>query len=63
MLPKGTQAVLNTLLGATAPQVIGHASGNENISFDPLFMTSLGTSYGILVWKIIINGLKQTYNA
>jgi len=26
-------------------------------------MTSLGTSYGILVWKIIINCLKQTYNA
>jgi len=34
---------------------------------DPLFMlrvmTSLGTAYGILVRKIIINCLKQTYNA
>jgi len=44
---------------------IGHASENEKFFFDYLvcyILTSLGTPYGILVWKIIINCLKQTYN-
>jgi len=51
---------------AIGTEAIGHASVNENIKFDPLFVLHndvIGLLIGILVWKIIINCLKQTYNA